>query len=186
MRVRTQLLSRFRLVSVVCTLVFGMLATHESPAGAAATRCWSVASEGIVYCNGRVQFDGGGDFAGPANRKRFLTLAKTSPRHFAVSVGLGVLRWPTGDCVYTHGAGGNWMVWCGTRAAMERLASDLYTGDEFDETYEIFCEVRKGQVDVVDVTPLGVAYQNEVCAFAGGRSVDPFLGELAKVWPRRR
>jgi hypothetical protein len=142
-----------------------------APASIGATKsCWSILQGGINYCQGKVSFDGGGQFAGATNERRFRTWAATGkPATLELnSVSTGLLRWKgKGDCLYTHGAGGNWLVWCGTRAAIRKLVDD--TDGEWDgESYELFCTVKR-RVEVMDVTPRGMAYPEETCDLIGGK-----------------
>jgi hypothetical protein len=169
--------AHFRLLSasarfVVCSLVvvFGLELAAVEPSEAATKSCWSVLEGGIIYCRGQVEFDGGGAFAGAVNEKRFRSWAASGkPQTLELNSPLtGLLRWRgKGDCLYTHGAGGNWSVWCGPRAAMAKLASDV-DGEWEGEPYEVFCKV-KGRIEVIDSTPLGLAYPEETCALIGGK-----------------
>jgi hypothetical protein len=150
--------------------VGGVVGLSTERSSAASRSCWSILSGGISYCRGQVGFDVGGRFAGATNERRFKQWAVSGkPQTFELnSFSTGLLRWRgKGDCLYTHGASGNWLLWCGTRAAILQLVDE--TDGEWDgEPWELMCKVKRG-VEVMDVTPRGVAYATETCALIGGK-----------------
>lgn len=159
-------LSRF-FVGAFAASVLSMLVVAPAEAKKAAQpKCWDSAYGGIKYCKGAVQFDGGGDFAGSASRKVFLRLARSGPpKNLNLAPGsAGVLRWAGGDCVYTHGASGNWTVWCGTRAEMAVRATKLM-GDNSGGGATVIAPCKAGSVTTkpVDSNSLTLAYPELVC-----------------------
>ncbi len=167
-----QLSARLRTAIIALSAFAGFVgpAALVPPAATAATACWSTEYDGIRFCRGKVEFDGGGDFASARSRQRFNLWAKTGkPKEFDLGINAGVLRWRQGDCVFTHGAGGNWNVTCGSRSAMAAVAAEYFFVDQDAEPLEVSCKNRSGTVEVFDTTLLGFAYPENVCSVVGAK-----------------
>jgi uncharacterized protein YgiM (DUF1202 family) len=137
--------------------------------------CGSIPNSILVDCNGDVSFDGGQTFQGGASKTnfdRFMRGANPVDYRFEKYRSSGVLRWPTGDCVYKGTASGSHKVWCGSRTEMSKVASALFPEPGGDPDLEVMC-VLKGQVEVVNVTQLGLVYDRELCKKLGGKLATP-------------
>lgn len=114
----------------ISLLFFTMCAPARAmePAAATTKLCWETSTGDVSFCNSNVSFDGGGQFASPASKQLFMKWAKSGPPVELDRTPLsGILRWTGGDCAYSHGVSGNWTVWCGTSAAMNKMLGDWET-----------------------------------------------------------
>ena len=128
---------------------------------------WGSVDLGVWFCGdkgGQVSFYGGGGFDTKHSRQIFNRMARSGPPvNVIISPLSGVFRWKNGVCLYTHGAGGNWLLMCGTRAEMARAAlqADLSPNDGS----KVECrDSRTGKVTVVETTSLGAAFPETVCS----------------------
>jgi uncharacterized surface protein with fasciclin (FAS1) repeats len=132
---------------------------------------WSTELQGVAFCNGKAVFDGGGSFVRASDEMAFLKFAKSgSPVEFDLTAGSsGFLRWPTGACVYQHGAGGNWTMECGSESEIKNVVGSYVFGEATEDSdSEAACVNRRnGAVEVIAVGVLGAIYPNEVCELLG-------------------
>ena len=141
----------FTVVVVVASLlaIGPVTAPRDSPAQ---SPCWETEYGGIKFCRGKVSFDGGGDFAGTINRRRFLQFAATgrplefgflrSEGHCGGGAAIVCIRTgrkaigPSGVARMDRLVWHEWTVWCGTKTAHantgERMGFQLLLGELTD------------------------------------------------------
>jgi Bacterial SH3 domain len=139
--------------------------------------CEAVANTILRVCTdtNTVTFDGGQVFQGAGSKTafaRFLRSGDPGEYRFEAYGASGVLRWPTGDCVYRGTASGSHKVWCGSRSEMSKIATALFPESGGDPDLEVMC-VLKGQLEVVNVAMLGFTYDRELCKSLGGKISTP-------------